>query len=99
MIKFVKKLFDNLRYGQKIAENCYLDVISKDELVVTYGNRKVKISMERLKGKPDRVIYSDKLKSWLPPHENDPLSEELYQFILNMIVKHFEEIGEEVECK
>jgi len=99
MIKLIQKLVERLKYGYKIDENLYLSAPSKDELVVTYGKRKTKIYMEILSGKPDRIIYIDKGAKWLPPYENEPMSEQEYQFIIDAIVRHFERLGEEVESR
>jgi len=55
--------------------------------------------MERLRGKPDRVIYKGADPKWLSPHESESISEEQYKFILNALVKHFEKLGEIVECQ
>jgi hypothetical protein len=68
-------------------------------LVVACGDRKVKFYMERLRGKPDRVIYKEDEPRWLAPYENKPISDEQYQFVLNALVKHFEKLGEVVECQ
>lgn len=59
----------------------------------------MKTYMERLRGKPDRVIYKGADPKWLPPHENESISEEQDKFILNALVKHFEKLGEIVECQ
>ena len=99
MIKYIQKFIERFKYGYKIAEDCYLSALSKDELVVLSGNHKVKIYMERLKGKPDRVLYLDEKRKWLPPHENESITEEQYQFIINAVAKHFEELGEEVKVE
>ena len=68
-------------------------------MVVACGDHKVKFYMERLVGKPDRIIYKAAGKKWISPHENEPISDEQYQFVLSALVKHFEKLGEVVECR
>ena len=99
MKELIKLIISRLKHGYKIAENCYLVSGTRDELVVACGDHKVKFYMERLRGKPDRIIYKGAEKKWIPPHENKPISDEQYQFVLNALVKHFEKLGEVVEYR
>jgi hypothetical protein len=99
MIKLIKLIIDRLKRGYRIADNCYLVSGTRDELVVACGDRKVKFCMERLRGKPNRIIYKRADKKWLPPHESESISDDQYQFILNALVDHFEKLGEVVECQ
>lgn len=100
MIKLLKKLVSRLKYGYEIADGLYLSSPSKNEFVIRdRNNRKLKIYYERLAGKPDRVVYkSDEIK-FLPPYNNDVVSDQHYQEIIDAIIKHFEGLGEVVKCK
>lgn len=89
-------LFNKIKYGCKIDENMYLSARSKDELIVTYNNKKVLIYNERLGGKPDRVIYINKNSTWLEPYDQEKIQEIVYKNIIDAIVKHFNKLGEEI---
>jgi len=83
-----------------IADNCYLIGGSRDDFVVACGDHKVKIYIEHLSGKPHKlIIYKDADKKWLEPHENESISVEQHQFILDALVKHFEKLGNVVEVQ
>ena len=99
MINWLKIIISRLKHGYEIADNCYLVSGGRDGLVVSCGDRKARVYMERLRGKPDRVIYKDAEPKWLPPYENERISNEQYSFILKALVKHFEELGEVVELQ
>lgn len=99
MIKLINKYISRLKHGYKIGEDLYLTSPSKDELIVANKNRKLKIYFERFPSKPDRVLYKSDEINYLPPHDDEVVTEKEYQYILNAVVKHFENLGEEVKCE
>jgi len=48
------------------------------------------LQVEMLSGNPRRVIYSRTIKKWLPPHDNEAISNEKKEEILKRICKYFE---------
>ena len=90
---------ERIRHGYKIAEDCYLAGGSRNEDVVEFKERKLRIYSERFPGKPSMIIYPEKDRKWLPPHENEIVSDADYKFIINAVAKHFEKHGEEVKCQ
>jgi hypothetical protein len=76
--------------GKRIFEDCWVYPIHKDNFIITFNNHKILIKGERLRGKPDQVIYKEVSPKWLPPHENEPVSEKDYAYMLNAILKFLE---------
>ena len=100
MIKLIQKYIHRLKYGYEITDDLYLSSPSKDEFVITdANNRKLKIYFECLAGLPDIVLYKSDNIRYLPPYENEIISEQQYQYIINAVIKHFERLGEVVEYK
>ena len=73
--------------GRKISENCYVMIYHIDDFIVTLNDHKLLISGERLKGKYDHIIYKENMPKWLPPHEEEPVSDKDYKFILDAVLK------------
>lgn len=73
--------------GRKISDNCYVMIYHVDHFIVTLNDRKIWIKGKRLRGDPDQIIYREESPEWLPPHENDPVSNDDYKFALNAIVE------------
>ena len=96
-MKFLRLLAERIKHGYKISDDCYLCGGSRDYDVVKFKGRKIEIFMERQPGKPSIFIYPSKDRKWLPPYEDDPISDADYNFIIDVIVKHYEQRGEVVE--
>ncbi len=73
--------------GRKISNNCYVMIYHIDHFIVTLNSRKILIKGKRLRGDPDQIIYREKFPKWLPPHENEPMSDDDYVFAFNAILK------------
>jgi hypothetical protein len=73
--------------GKKIAENCYVMIYHIHNFIVTLNGHKIFIKGKRLRGNPDQIIYKEASPKWLPPHENDPVSREDYEYMLKAILK------------
>ena len=97
MLKTIRLIVNRLKHGYKIADNCYLVSGGRDELVVACGDHKVKFYMGR--GKRHRITYKDANKKWIAPYEYESISDDQYQFILDALARHFEKLGEVVECE
>ena len=81
--------------GRKISDNCYVMPYHFDHFIVTLRGRKIWIKGKRLRGDPDQIIYREESPKWLPPHENDTVSKEDYEYTLNSILKFLEKIKKE----
>jgi len=99
MMKFFRTLVERIKQGYKIADECYLAGGTRDSDVIRFKDRKIEIFMERQPGKPSMLIYPSQNRRWLPPHQHDPVSDEDYKFIIGVVVRHYEQRGEVVECR
>lgn len=99
MIRWWERIARLYTHGVEIEQNLYLKTESRDSYVATYRGRRIKVYTEMLSGKPNRIVYSERRKKWLPPHEIEPVSDADYTFIIDAVVKHFEKHGETVECQ
>lgn len=73
--------------GKKIADDCYVMRYHKDHFIVTLNNHKIYITGERFSGDFDQIIYREVSPQWLPPYENEPVSDEDYEYVLNAVLK------------
>lgn len=79
--------------GKKIINNCWVAPFQRDDFIVTLNERSILIRGERLRGgNPDQIIYKEASPKWLPPYENEPVSEKDYEFMLQAIIKFLEKI-------
>ncbi len=61
------------------------------------GDRSVQIEAEMLSGSIDLVIYSEGIKAWQPPHDDEIISTEEKKNIIVNITKYLEEKGLSIE--
>ena len=99
MKNIIGKIIERLKYGYKIGDDCYISGGSRHEMIIRYKDRKLGLMIEASPGKPSLIFYLRRHEKWLPPHENDTLSEEQYQFIVNLVVRHFQRKGKDVAVK
>lgn len=78
--------------GRKITNNCWVTRWHKNDFIVTLNDHKMLISGERLGGKPGHVIYKENSPKWLPPHENEAVLKEEYEYILNAVLKFLKKV-------
>jgi immunity protein 74 of polymorphic toxin system len=50
----------------------------------------LKVQIEMLSGTTKRVIYSRTIKNWIPPYEQEIITEEKKKEIVRKICKYFE---------
>ncbi len=98
-MRLLRTIVERIKHGYKIAEECYLAGGTRDSDIVRFKDRKIEIFMERQPGKPSMLIYPSKNRRWLPPHEHDPVSDADYSFVIDAVVKHYEQRGEMVELR
>lgn len=85
--------------GRKISQNCYVMPYHKDHFIVTLNDHKIYIKGEYRRGNPDQIIYKEQLPKWLPPYENELVSEKDYDYMLNAILKFLEKLGKQAVIK
>ena len=90
-------LSERIKQGLKIAEDCYLVGGTRDSVIIKFKGRRIEVFMERLPGKPSRLIYPSKQRRWLPPHGSEPVTDAEYEYIIDAVAKDFEHRGEVVE--
>jgi len=84
--KEINDLFN--KYIESQAEVSFIDDTTA---LYIYDKRKMKISMEKI---PDGIILdSDAIQSWLPPYENELLSDSEKELIQKLISGYFEKKG------
>jgi hypothetical protein len=67
-----------------------MERIGRDEYKYIEGDHVLTLQIEMLSGTPRRVIYQRTIKKWLPPHENEAISDEKRKEILERVCKYFE---------
>lgn len=77
--------------GRKIIENCWVAPFLRDDFIVTLNDRSILIRGENLdRDRPDQVIFKETSPKWLPPHQNEIVSEKDYEYVLNAVLKFLE---------
>ncbi|MEW5978115.1 MAG: Imm74 family immunity protein [Acidobacteriota bacterium] len=59
----------------RMDESSQLIPTGRDEYQYIEGKRRLRLQIELLKGDPSRVLYSSTIRRWLPPHQDEPLTE------------------------
>ena len=68
--------------------------MSRDEVRYHEGDHVLLFVAELMgKGEPSRIIYRDGIKRWLPPHENEEITEARRNEILRKICIYFDNNG------
>jgi hypothetical protein len=67
-----------------------MERLGRDEYKYIEGDHALTLQIEMLSGTPKRVIYSRTIKKWMPPHDNEAISDEKRKQILERICKYFE---------
>ena len=90
MLAGIKKFLGQFRTVTKIDESCSVIRWGRDEYKYLEGGRALMFQAEMLSGYPQRVIYSRTIKQWLPPHENEIITDEKRKEILQRVCKYFD---------
>ena len=69
----------------KIDDVSQLIRLGRDEYKYVEGDRSVIVFIEMLTGVPNKLIHSDSIDKWLPPHHDEKISEEQRQKIAKKI--------------
>lgn len=96
-MKIIERISRWIKLGKEIEKGLYVQPESRDAFIATLQDRKMRIYVERLLGKPNRIIYKTKGKKWLPPYDHELISEEQNEFIINALANHLKKVGYDVE--
>jgi Zn-dependent M32 family carboxypeptidase len=90
MFENLQRLLSRFRTIKKIDEISSMERVGRDEYRYVEGDHVLTLQIEMLSGEPRRVIYSRTIKKWLPPHDNEVISDEKRKQIIEKISQHFE---------
>jgi Immunity protein 74 len=90
MFDTISKLFSKFRTIRNIDSISSMERLGRDEYKYIEGDRALTVQVEMLSGTPRRVIYSRTIKNWMPPHDNEIITEDKRKEIVANICKYFE---------
>src|SRR5215510_5777749 len=93
MFTSISQFFRNLGATKTIDGTASMQRLGRDEYKYVEGDHTLKLQVEMLSGTPRRVIYSRTIKNWLPPYENERITEQKKREILERVCKYFDANG------
>jgi Immunity protein 74 len=90
MFENVGRFFKKFRTIKQVDDVSSMERLGRDEYKYIEGDHALTLQIEMLSGTPKRVIYSRTIKKWMPPHDNEAISDEKRKQILERICKYFE---------
>ena len=88
-------------YGRKITDGIFIRPDGIQTYLIHCKGKKLHIYAERLLVKNKKVIVVENpakgFKKYLPPHQNEMLSQDEYNYIVNLVVDYLRKQGYEVE--
>jgi hypothetical protein len=90
MFENISKLFGKFQTIKKIDNVSSMEQLGRDEYKYIEGGRALTVQIEMLSGTPRRVIYSRTIKKWMPPYDNETITEDKRKEIVAKICKYFE---------
>ncbi|MBW3623398.1 MAG: hypothetical protein KY468_08310 [Armatimonadetes bacterium] len=95
MIELFKKYLDKLLDGGgvKIDEVSSIKRTSRDEYKYIEGDHEMLIYVEVQAGYPGCAVYSNSIREWLPPYDNEEVTDEDKERILKKVCSHLEKSG------
>jgi hypothetical protein len=90
MFDSISKLFRRFRTIRNIDNISSMERLGRDEYKYIEGDRALRVQIEMLTGAPKRVIYSATIKNWMPPNDNEVITEDKRKEIVAKICKYFE---------
>lgn len=79
--------------GNQIDDITSMDPVSRDEWKYIEGDRQLILVAERGLGDPQLLIYASSVKRWLPPHENEEITDADRERILKKVCFFFDKSG------
>jgi hypothetical protein len=83
----------------RIDDSSQLIKLGRDEYKYVEGDRSLVLQIDMGIGQPSRLLYSSTIKGWLPPHQDEKISEEDRQRIAGKIAKFLVSQGESVKVE
>jgi hypothetical protein len=93
MFNSVNAFFRKFKAVKTIDGVASMERLGRDEYKYVEGDHALKLQVEMLSGDPRRVIYSRTIKNWLPPFENEGITEQKRREILERVCKYFDANG------
>lgn len=93
MFKSISQFFKKFGATRTIDGTCSMERLGRDEYKYVEGDHSLTLQVEMLSGSPRRVIYSRTIKNWLPPYENERITEQKRKEILEKVSKYFDMNG------
>jgi len=90
MFNLIAKFLRQFRTIKKIDQFSSMERLGRDEYKYIEGDHVLKVQIEMLSGTTKRVIYSRTIKNWMPPYEQEIITEEKKKEILRKMCKYFE---------
>ena|SRR5262245_896417 len=90
MFSGLSKLIARFRRTVKIDDTSSMERLGRDEYKYIEGDRALTVQIEMLTGSPKRVIYTSTIRKWMPPNDDEAISEEKRREIVARICKYFE---------
>lgn len=98
-MKIIERISRWIKLGKEIEKGLFVQPESRDTFIASFQDRSMRIYVERLSGRPNRIVYKNRGKNWLPPHDHELISEEQNEFIINALVNYLKKVGYDVEVK
>lgn len=93
-MKKITQLMHRLLHGTTpISDVARIRRLGRDEYEYEESGKRTTVQVEMLSGEPSRIIYASTIKSWLPPHNLEPMSPADRNRIAVSIKRHFESRG------
>jgi hypothetical protein len=93
MFNSISQFFRKFGATMTIDGTASMEPLGRDEYKYVEGDHALKLQVEMLSGTPRRVIYSRTIKNWLPPNENERITEQKRKEILERVCKYFDVNG------
>jgi Immunity protein 74 len=93
MFASINQFFRKFRTAKTTDGTASIIRLGRDEYKYVEGDHTLTLQVEMLSGTPRRVIYSRTIKNWLPPYENERISEQKRKEILERVCKYFDANG------
>jgi hypothetical protein len=98
MLRRISRFFKTTRAGDVDTDNSEMLVrLGRDEYKYCEGDHALILQIEMLTGKPDLLLYSSTIKSWLPPYEHEAIDPQRRREIAERIANYLEKSGRTVE--
>jgi len=93
MLNSINRFFSKFKPVKTIDGAAFMERLGRDEYKYVEDDHALKVQVEMLSGNPRRVIYSRTIKNWLPPYENERITEQKRREILERVCKYFDANG------